>query len=127
MQNTFCLYISLMFSWHTETLSRKKIAIISFSMWKEEKFCFQRIKIRISVRHDGINMPIIPALRSLRQKDCEFEASLGYIVRLNRKGGLVLVEAINEWKMTTQREFALLVEKLTILSNCYFIVVIIWE
>jgi hypothetical protein len=26
-------------------------------------------------------MPIIPALRSLRQEDLEFEANLGYVVR----------------------------------------------
>jgi hypothetical protein len=26
--------------------------------------------------------PVIPALRRLRQKDCEFEAILGYIVHL---------------------------------------------
>jgi hypothetical protein len=27
-------------------------------------------------------MPVIPALRRLRQEDCEFEISLGYTVRL---------------------------------------------
>jgi hypothetical protein len=27
-------------------------------------------------------MPVIPALRRLKQEDCEFKASLSYIVRL---------------------------------------------
>jgi hypothetical protein len=32
-------------------------------------------------------MPVIPALRTLTQNDCKFEASLGYTVRFCHEGG----------------------------------------
>jgi hypothetical protein len=33
-------------------------------------------------RPGGVAMPVILAVRRLKQEDCEFEANLGYIVRL---------------------------------------------